>query len=541
MKKYSVAIVVSMAMFILALDTTMMNVAITALTQDMNTEIQNIQFAIAFYALVMGSFMLLGAKLASMFGTKRIFIIGVILYGIGTLTAALSVNVVMLTLGWSVIEGIGAALMVPSMVTFLMAGYQGKERMVAFAIFSAVTVGAAAVGPLVGGAFTTYASWRWAFGMEFFIVVAVLIFSRVLVGQRSPERPKLDLVGVLLSALGFGSIVFGIINTVTYGWWEAKTPLVIGGLEIAPFGLSIAAVLVISGGIFLLVFLLWERRQERKGNEPLIPMSLIKNRPYMAGGMVALVLQLGIGAILFSIPFFLQSALFKTAIETGVAVMPVTFAMLVMMILTPRFAARVPVKYLAMGGIVACAVGAIVLARSFSIHMAVTALIPGFVLFGLGLGLALGQLQNLSLSTAKPGETEVGAGLFNTFRNLGTSLGTAIVGTLMITFFLSGLILGIDGSSILPQEDKDELTGLATQSTREMNREELEAEIGRILGEYPDEHIQELEVIAGDSIGHAMRVTYYALGGILGAGFVASLFLSKRKLVPTAGDATGST
>ncbi len=537
MKKYSVAIVVSMAMFILALDTTMMNVAITALTQDLNTEIQNIQFAIAFYALVMACFMLLGAKLADIFGTKRVFITGVILYGIGTLTAALSVNVVMLTAGWSVIEGIGAALMVPSMVTFLMAAYQGRERMVAFAIFTAVTVGAAAIGPIVGGLFTTYASWRWAFGMEFFIVVAVLIFSRVLIGQRSSERPKLDLLGVVLSALGFGSIVFGVINTVTYGWWEAERPLVVGGLEIAPFGLSIAAVLMVAGGIFLLLLVFWERRQERKGNEPLIPMSLLKNRPYMAGAIVTLVLQLGIGAVLFSIPFFLQSALFKNAIETGVAVMPLTLAMLAMMLVTPRFAATVPVKYLAMGGIVACAAGAIVLARSFSVEMATTDLIPGFVVFGLGLGLALGQLQNLSLSSAKPSETEVGAGLFNTFRNLGMSLGTAIVGTLLLTFFLSGLLLGINGSAVLPQEDKDELTVLVTQSAREMSREELEAEIERILGEYPDEYIQELNVIAGDSIGHSMRVSYYALGGILGVGFVASLFLSKRKLVPTAGSA----
>jgi EmrB/QacA subfamily drug resistance transporter len=541
MKKYSVAVVVSMAMFILALDTTMMNVAISALTQDLNTEIQKIQFAIAFYALVMACFMLLGAKLAAIFGTKRIFIIGVVLYGIGTLTAALSVNVTMLTLGWSFIEGIGAAFMVPSMVTFLMAAYQGRERMVAFAIFSAVTVGAAAVGPLVGGAFTTYASWRWAFGMEFFIVVAILVFSLVLSGQRSSERPKLDWVGVLLSALGFGSIVFGVINTVTYGWWEAKRPLVLGGLEIAPFGLSIAAVLMLAGGIFLLLLVFWERRQERKGNEPLIPMSLLKNRPYMAGGMVTLVLQLGIGAVLFSIPFFLQSALFRNAIQTGVAVMPLTLTMLVMMLLTPRFAARIPVKYLAMGGIVACAAGAIVLARSFNVEMATTDLIPGFVVFGLGLGLALGQLQNLSLSAARPSETAVGAGLFNTFRNLGMSLGTAIIGTLLLSFFLSGLVIGINGSAVLPQEDKDQLTGLVTQSAKEMNRQELEAEIRVILGEYPDEYIEELKVIAGDSIGHSMRVSYDTLGGILGAGFVASLFLSKRRLVPAPGAAGGPT
>ena len=163
-------------MFIFALDTTMMNVAITALAQDLNTEIQNIQFAIACYALVIAFVMMLGAKLAKIYGTKRIFIIGVILYGIGTLIASLSVNVAMLITGWSVIEGIGAAFIVPTAVSFLMRSYQGKERAVAFAIATSVSVGAAAIGPIVGGTFTTYLSWRWAFGMEFFLVLIILVF-----------------------------------------------------------------------------------------------------------------------------------------------------------------------------------------------------------------------------------------------------------------------------------------------------------------------------------------------------------------------------
>ncbi|MBL7208910.1 MAG: MFS transporter [Dehalococcoidia bacterium] len=540
MKKYSVAIVVSISAFIFALDTTMMNVAITALTQDLNTEIQNIQFAIAFYALVIAAFMLLGAKLATIYGTKRIFIIGVILYGIGTLTAALSVNVGMLTVGWSVIEGIGSAFMIPCAVTFLVIDYQGKERAVAFAIFTSVSVGAAAIGPIVGGAFTTYLNWRWAFGMEFFLVVIILIFSHVLTEQRRPEKPKLDVGGALLSALGFGCIVFGVISTTTYGWWIAKKPLVIAGVAIAPVGLSIAAVLMITGGIILLLFILWERRQERKGNEPLLPISLLNNRSYMAGGALNLIEQLCLAALLFTMPFFLQSVLSKTAMETGLILMPLTLAMLMTMLLTPRFGAKIPVKYLTMGGVCASVAGTVLLANSFSADMTATALVPGFVLFGLGMGLALAQLQNLALSSVEPGETDEASGLFNTLRNLGGSLGTAIVGTLLLTFFLSGLVLGVNGSGVLPQVDKDELTTLVTQSTREMGRGDLHAEIRSVLGEYPVEYKEELKVITVDAVEHSMRVTYYTLAGILGAGLVVSLFLSKRKLVLTNGKATGS-
>ena len=518
MKKYSVAVVVSIAMFIFALDTTMMNVAITALAQDLDTEIQNIQFAIACYALVIAAVMMLGAKLAKIYGTKRIFIIGVILYGIGTLTASLSVNVAMLTVGWSVIEGVGAAFMVPTAVSFLMKGYQGKERSVAFAIFTAVTVGAAAIGPIIGGAFTTYLSWRGAFAMEFILVVIILVFSRVLTEHRSPEKPKLDVVGALLSALGFGCLVFGVINMSANSW---------------------ASVLMITGGIILLLLILWEIRQQRKGNEPLIPTSLLVNRNNMAGGAVNLLQQLCLAALLFTMPFFLQSVLAKNAMETGLIAMPLTLAMMVTMLLTPRLATRVPVKYLTICGIALCVIGAVLLANSFSADMATTALIPGFVVYGLGVGLSLAQLQNLALSSLKPGETDEGAGLFNTFRNLGSSLGTAIVGTLLITFFLSGMVLDINNSTVLPQDDKDTLTAVVTENTQEMTRDEIEAEAKVILGHYPPEYAHEIKTIAADAIGHSMRVTYYTLAGILGVSLIASLFLSRRKLVPSADEATG--
>jgi len=303
MKKWGVLIVVSMAMFIIAIDTTMMSVAITALAQDLNCQIQNIQMAIALYSLVMAAGMLVGAKLATMFGTKRIFLIGIILYGIGTVIAALAPDVIVLTVGWSVIEGIGAALMMPAILSFLMTTYDSKDRVRAFAVYAAILVGGAAIGPIIGGVFTTYSSWRWAFGMEAFIVIAVLANSRFLVGQEKAEKmPGLDWGGVALSSAGLVTLVAGVISVNTPG--------------------------MIIGGVLLLLFLLWERRQERRGNETLVPTSLFKNRNFMTGTSTNLVIQLCIGAILFCIPFFLQTMLHANAFNTGLAILPLTMGML---------------------------------------------------------------------------------------------------------------------------------------------------------------------------------------------------------------------
>jgi len=535
-KKYSVVIVVSLAQFIFALDTTMMNVAITPLTQDLNTEIQNIQLTISLYSLIIACCMLLGAKLASIYGTKRIFIIGAILFGAGTFTASISQDVAMLTLGWALLEGVGAAFMIPTAVTFLMTSYQGKERAVAFSIFTAVTMGAAAIGPIVGGLFTTYLSWRWAFAFELFIVAAILIFSRVLKGQRAAEKPKLDVVGVLLSALGFGCLVMGVIATTNFGWWEAKQPLVIGGMAIAPFGLSIAPVLMFAGAVFLVLLVLWERRLEKRGDEPLMPTSLLKNRTYVAGVTIHILMQLCLAAVLFTIPFFLQSVLYKDALQTGLILMPLTLAMVAAMPLTTLLGTRIPVKYLSLIGTAISAAGAVLLAVSFSVDMSSAALVPGFILFGFGVGLAMGQLQNLSLSSLKPSESDEGAGLLNTCKNLGSSFGTAIVGTLLITFFLAGLVMGINGSSVFPQASKDKMTTFTTQSTLKMERENLNTDIINKIGDSQNKYIQELNTITADAVGTSMRVTYYTLAGILGIGSVVSLFLSKKKLVPSDSD-----
>jgi len=240
-----------LAVFIIVIDTTIMNVAITALVHDLNTNIESIQFAIALYSLVIAAFTLTGGKLGDIIGMKRTFIIGTAIYGVGTIIAALCLNVLMLLVGWSIIEGIGAALMMPLTATLILVSYEGKERAVSFGVIGAMAAIGAAVGPIVGGFLTTYASWRWAFAMEVIVVVVVLAYSYLLTESEIDKRATLDYFGVSLSAIGLACIVFGIIKS-TIG-------------------------LIGVGIIVLILFFVWQKRQELKKKMPLVRLAIIKN------------------------------------------------------------------------------------------------------------------------------------------------------------------------------------------------------------------------------------------------------------------------
>jgi hypothetical protein len=350
--------------------------------------------------------------------------------------------------------------------------------------------------------------------MEAFIVAAVLANSRFLTGQEKAEkRPRLDWGGIALSSAGLVTLVAGVI------------------------GVNITGIII--GSVLLLLFFLWEGRQERRGNETLVPTSLFKNRNFMTGTSTNLVIQIGIGAILFCIPFFLQTMLHANAFDTGLAVLPLTMGMLALTFVTARLVARIRIKYLTIIGIAVMIAGAILVANLFDPGMTIMNLAPGLALIGIGMGLSISQIGNLTLSSAKPGETNEASGLHNTFLNLGRSIGTAAVGALMLTFFLSGLVGGIDNSAVLPQQDKNELTVLFTESSQNMESKEFEAAVEETLGEYPDEYIGELRGIGANAAVDSMRGTFYILAGILGGGLVVSFFLPKRKLIDT-GSKTGS-
>src|SRR3954465_1855973 len=240
MRRWLPIVILASAQFVMVLDSSVMNVSISQIVADLDTTIQGVQLAITAYTLVMAAFMLVGAKLGDILGRDRAFAIGLAVYGLGSLTTALSPNLTVLLIGWSGIEGIGAVLVIPAIAALTAANYEGKERAFAYGMIGGAAGAAIAAGPLIGGYVTTTWSWRYVFVGEVVVVIAVLAVHRMMKrGPKPGPPPTLDYGGAALSAIAFGLIVFGILKSSTWGWIKPVAAPTINGDKITPLGFSV--------------------------------------------------------------------------------------------------------------------------------------------------------------------------------------------------------------------------------------------------------------------------------------------------------------
>jgi len=529
MKKWGALITLSLAMFIIVVDTTIMNVSISALVEDLGTTVSGVQAAISIYALVMAAFILIGGKLADIVGKKRIFVIGLIIYGLGTTIASFSQNLQMLIFGWSILEGVGGALMIPNIQTILRSEYEGQELAFSYGIIGAVGAVGAALGPIVGGFFTTYFSWRWAFRTELLIVIIVIILSRYLSRERLPDqRPSFDFIGALLSIFGWSTIVFGILLSQKYGLFLAKEPFVVGDFEIAPAGLSITPILVGIGFLLILLLFDWEKRIEEKGADGLFKPSILES-PGIVAGFATRFIQVGMtAAFLYIVPLLLQLTFEYTAMETGLALMPFSLSMLVLAIIGSRLSARFFASRIIQLGFVLAAIGLGLLAASIQPDAQPSDLFLGGI-FGMGVGLIASQILNLILSSVQPQNTAETAGLSSTFEQLGNSIGVALVGTVMLSTLTAGLQQGIDNSAIVPQENKAPLIEAADQGVQLVSDTQFDLALQEVGA---DEIVaEELNRLYGEARTEAFQAGVVLLIYAALLGLVVTLRLPKRKLV----------
>jgi MFS family permease len=445
--------ILAAAQFVMVLDSSVMNVSISQIVADLDTTVAGVQLAITAYTLVMAAFMLLGARLGDILGRQRCFAIGLATYGLGSLTTAISPNLAVLLLGWSLIEGLGAAMVVPAIVSLVAATYEGPRRALAFGIVGGVAGAAVAAGPLIGGWVTTELSWRYVFAGEVVIVLGILLLrGRLVAGAAVANPPRLDVVGVALSAAGLALLVFGILKSSSWGLILPRGALTIGGTEITPFGLS-AVPFLIAGGIGLLAaFAAWEERRTRDGRDTLLDLSMLRIPPLRAGLATLAVQQLLLLGTFFVLPVYLQLVLGLDAFETGKRLFPMSVTMFIAALAGPRLAAGIAPKRVAQAGMVSICLAALLLVDTVDVELNGTAFAVALAVFGVGAGLLVSQLGNVIMSSVAPDQTNVAGGLQGTAQNIGASLGTALIGAVLIAALTSGFVARIEENPAVPAE-----------------------------------------------------------------------------------------
>ena len=448
MKKWLVVIILGAAQFVMVLDGTVMNVSISTVVVDLDTTVAAMQSAITFYTLTMASVMLLGAKLGDIWGRRRAFVIGSIVYAIGSLITAIAPTIQVLFLGWSIIEGLGAVLVIPAIAALIADNYTGKDRITAYAIIGAVSGGAVAAGPLIGGFVTTYFSWRYVFVAEVVIMAVVVLTHRLITDSTPRQKTRIDLLSVLLSAFGLVSVVFGMLQSKTWGWITPLDSPEINGQDIAPLGISLTSWFMLVGGILLWAFIRRQSALVSAGKAPLVHVSLFSIKP-LRSGLSVLGSQYTITAgLFFMVPVYLQMTLGLDALETGVRIFPLSISLILFSIVGTRLSSLWSPRRIVRVGQWVLVISSIVLLSAIDTELKSPAFGIGMFFAGAALGLLASQLGNVNMSSVTEKETSEVGGLQGVFQNLGSSLGTALIGSVLIGALTTSFATGVAASDL---------------------------------------------------------------------------------------------
>ena len=506
----------------MVLDSTVMNVSISTVVKDLNTTVAAMQMAITFFTLTMAALMLTGGRLGDLWGRKKAFVIGLIIYGIGSLITAVSPNIQILMIGWSLVEGLGAVLVIPAIAALVASKYEGKDRLSAYAIIGAVAGAAAAAGPLIGGFVTTYLSWRYVFGLETLIVLVILMFYKSIPSSEKSNNVKLDIPSVLLSAGGMLMLIFGILQGKVWGWIKPMTIPEIAGRPIAPFGISIVTYLIFAGIMLLIWFLSRQKSLIDNGKQPLLDVTVLKI-PKLRGGLSVLLSQyLIVGATFFVLPIYLQMVIGLDALSTGLRILPLSIALIIFSGIGSRLVSRFTPKNIVRFGQIALIGGVAMVLFTINPQLNSKPLMIGMFLLGSGLGLLASQLGNINMNAVdKRHSSEVG-GMQGTAQNLGSSLGTAIIGTILIMTLSSGFAQKVTSNPNIPSNVQAAVAEQAKKGIPVLSGAQVDEELAK--QGYTE---SQASVIVNDYTTSQLEGLKQALAFLLLIA-IASVFLSKN-------------
>jgi MFS family permease len=425
----------ALAQFIASYAATNMNVAISAIATDIHTTVSGVQTAITLFTLTMAALMIPGSKLTDIWGRKRCFLAGLIVYGCGALLAALAPGLGLMIFGYSILEGIGSALMVPPIYILVTVAFPDiKSRAKYFGVVSGAAGLGAAAGPLIGGLITSGISWRASFGLQVLVVAWIVVLGRrITEPARSGRKPRFDLTGAVLSAAGLLLIVLGLLQSRTYGFFAARKAFAVAGVVILPKGsVSPVWLFVAIGALFLLWFVLHVRFAERKGKDVLLALRLFGNRVANLGLGTQVIQWLVLQGSFFVLSVYLQEVDGYSAIRTGLLLTPATVGILAASAAADRLARRRQQRSLIIAGFAIAFAGILLLLALVRAHSGILTWIPGLLLSGIGSGVMLTSSVNVVQSSFPDSDQGDISGLSRSVSNLGSSIGTALVGSVLV-------------------------------------------------------------------------------------------------------------
>jgi MFS family permease len=450
-----VSILLAMAMFVLVVDTSLMNVSISAVVHDLHTTASSVQSAIALEALVSAAFILIGSKIGDLFGRKRAYILGLLGYAIGALSMVLSQSLLPIIICWAVIGGLGASLLLPSMQSLIHGNFQGPAQRRTYALVGAAAAIAAAIGPLLGGFITTYLSWRVAFGGEVVIIAVVLLFiGRVHDVPYTGDR-GVDVVGAILSALGMGGVVLGILV------WEDG-----GG--------AVGALLAIGvGSLGLLAW--WLRKRKREGKPALLDVGLFASKYFRLGISGQTLQQIALGGLMIVLPMFLQMVLEYNALEAGLSLAPLSLSMFFVALLAGKRGGKRSPSKIIRAGFLLLVVGVGILIPIISWNDSGWAMAVPLLIAGSGLGLLVSQLNNYTLSPIEEERVSEAAGVNSAGGSFGLSFGLAFAGAIMLASLSLIFTNMANASKVLSPAEKTTVSKGLDKNAEVMTNTHLEA------------------------------------------------------------------
>lgn len=487
-------LLLAMAMFVLVVDTSLMNVSISAVVADLDTTVSGVQGAIALEALVSAAFILISSKVGDLIGRRKAYILGLLGYGIGALAMTLAQDLITIIIFWSLTGGLGASLLLPAMQSLIHGNFEGAAQKKTYALVGAAAAIAAAVGPLLGGFVTTYLSWRVGFFLEVVIIAVVLANIRLVRDVPYTGTRSIDLVGAGLSVLGMGGVVLGILV-----WQE-------GG--------EFVGALIASGLLGLTGLSFWLRRRKRAGKLPLIDPDLFGFPHFRLGITQQMLQQISLGGAMIALPIFLQMKLEYTAMLAGLSLAPLSLSMFATALLAGRKAGNRRPSDIVLIGFLLATIGMLLLIPLVPrTDFGLTLVIP-LLIAGCGLGLLVSQLNNYTLAPIEEERVSEAAGVNSAAGSFGLSFGLAVAGGLMLASLSVTFGALTESSDVIPSAQQERIAQVLEDDAQVMSDTQLSA----LLTEQPEEIEREILSINDDARDRALQVALLVpvLAGLLG-------------------------